>query len=71
MSELSETEMTALRLMLTQPIHIDALSDVPNREHIASVLDGLAQKGLCRRTLKGLRRVYSITADGEKVIRAS
>lgn len=71
MPDLSEPELTALRLMMEKPIRIHALSDVQGREEAAAVLDGLARKGLCRRTLEGLSRVYSITELGQEALRTS
>jgi hypothetical protein len=71
MPELSDTEMAALRFMLGEPLRIDPFSRVPNVEEVAAMLDGLARKGLCRRTLEGLNRVYSITPEGAEVVKAA
>jgi hypothetical protein len=35
------------------------------------MLDGLARMGLCRRTLEGLNRVYSISPEGAEVVKAA
>jgi hypothetical protein len=64
MPELSDTEMAALRFMLAEPLRIDPFSRVPNVEE---VVDGLARMGLCCRTLEGLNRVYSSSAEVVKV----
>jgi len=71
MPELSDTEMAALRFMLGEPLRIDPFSRVPNVEEVAAMLDGLARKGLCRRTLEGLTLVYSITPEGADVVKAA
>jgi hypothetical protein len=71
MPELSDTEMAALRFMVGEPLRIDPFSRVPNVEEVAAMLDGLARMGLCRRSLKGLKRVYSITQEGAEVVKAA
>ena len=71
MSELSDTEMAALRFMLGEPLRIDPFSRVPNVGEVAAMLDGLDRMGLCRRTLEGLNRVYSITPEGAEVVKAA
>ena len=71
MPELSDTEMAALRFMLGEPLRIHPFSRVPNVNDVAAMLDGLARKGLCRRTLEGLNRVYSSTPEGAEVVKAA
>jgi hypothetical protein len=71
MPELSDTEMAALKFMLAEPLQIDPFSRVPNVEEVATMLDRLARMGLCRRTLEGLNRVYSITLEGAEVVKAA
>ena len=68
MPELSDTEMAALRFMVGEPLRIDPFSQVPNVEEVAAMLDRLARMGLCRRTLEGLNRVYSITPEGAEIV---
>ncbi len=71
MPELSDTEMAALKFMVGEPLRIDPFSRVPNVKEVAAMLDGLARMGLCRRTLEGLNRVYSITPEGAEVVKAA
>jgi hypothetical protein len=71
MPELSDTEMAALRFMIGEPLRIDPFSRVPNVEEVAVMLDDLAKMGLCRRTLEGLNRVYSITPEGAEIVKAA
>jgi predicted transcriptional regulator len=68
MPDLSDTELAALRFMAEKPLRIHALSAVPNVEEVAAMLDRLAGMGLCRRTLEGLNRVYSITPQGAEIV---
>jgi hypothetical protein len=71
MPELSDTEMAALRFMIREPIRIDPFSRVPNVEEVAAMLDRLARMGLCRRTLEGLNREYSITPEGAEIVKTA
>ena len=71
MPKLSDTEMAALRFMVGEPLRIDPFSRVPNVGEVAAMLDGLDRMGLCRRTLEGLNRVYSITPEGAEVVKAA
>ncbi len=71
MPELSDTEMAALRFMVGEPLRIDPFSQVPNVEEVAAMLDRLARMGLCRRTLEGLNRVYSITPVGAEIVKTA
>ncbi len=71
MPELSDTEMAALRFMVGEPLRIDPFSQVPNVEEVAAMLDRLARMGLCRRTLEGLNRVYSITPEGAEIVKTA
>ena len=71
MPELSDTEMAALRFMVGEPLRIDPFSQVPNVEEVAAMLDRLARMGLCRRTLEGLNRVYSIPPVGAEIVKTA
>jgi predicted transcriptional regulator len=64
MPDLSTHEVAALRFMKKNPIRVDPFSPVANVEAVVEMLDALAKMGLCRRTLQGLSRVYSITPEG-------
>lgn len=64
MPDLSTHEVAALRFMKKNPIRVDPFSPVANVEAVVEMLDALAKMGLCRRTLEGLSRVYSITPEG-------
>ena len=61
---LASYEAAALRFMKEKPLRVDPFAPIENVERVAAMLDRLAKQGLCRRTLEGLNRVYSITADG-------
>ena len=68
MSDLSDTQLAALKFMVEKPLRIDPFSRVPNVGEIAAMLDDLVRKGLCQRTLEGLSRVYSITPEGTEIV---
>ena len=61
---LTNYEAAALRFMKEKPLRVDPFARVDNVERVAAMLDRLSKMGLCRRTLEGLNRVYSITPDG-------
>jgi predicted transcriptional regulator len=61
---LANYEAAALRFMKEKPLRVDPFARVENVERVAAMLDRLSKMGLCRRTLEGLNRVYSITPDG-------
>ena len=61
---LAASQVGALRFMESEPLRVDPFSSVKNVEEVAAMLDHLAKMGLCRRTLQGLNRVYSITPAG-------
>ena len=65
---LAPSQVAALRYMATEPLEIDAFSSVPNVEEVAAMLDELAKIGLCRRSLRGLRRLYEITPQGLQLL---
>jgi hypothetical protein len=71
MPELSDTEIAALKFMAEKPLQIDPFSAPPNIEEVAAMLDGLARRGLCRRALQGITRVYSITPEGKAAVSQS
>ncbi len=64
MSTLAPYQVAALRFMANEPLRVHPFSSVGNAEEVAAMLDRLANMGLCRRTLEGLNRVYSITPAG-------
>jgi predicted transcriptional regulator len=68
MPHLSGIEMAALRFMIQEPLRITPFFGLPKMEEVASMLDGLAKKGLCTRTLEGLSRVYAITQEGVEIV---
>jgi predicted transcriptional regulator len=68
MPNLSKHEVAALRFMKKSPLRVDPFSPVTNVEAVVTMLDALAKMGLCRRTLDGLSRVYSITPEGEEAL---
>jgi hypothetical protein len=68
MPDLTEAEMAALRFMMDKPLSINPFSLVPNVEGVADMLDELARRGLCQRTLEGINRVYSITRKGVEAV---
>jgi hypothetical protein len=57
--------------MKEKPLRVDPFAPIENVERVATMLDRLAKMGLCRRTLEGLNRVYSITPDGLAAICAN
>jgi predicted transcriptional regulator len=61
---LANYETAALRFMKEKPMRVDPFARVNNVERVAAMLDRLSKMGLCRRTLEGINRVYSITPDG-------
>lgn len=61
---LADCEAAALRFMKQKPLRVDPFAPVADVERVAAMLDQLSRMGLCRRTLDGLNRVYSITPDG-------
>jgi hypothetical protein len=61
---LAACQVAALEFMANEPLRVDPFSSVRNVEEVAAMLDGLAKIGLCRRTLRGLSRVYAITPAG-------
>ena len=64
MTILAAAQVAALRFMAREPLRVDPFSSVTNVEEVAAMLDDLAKMGLCRRTLRGLSRVYAITPAG-------
>jgi hypothetical protein len=65
---LADCEAAALRFMKQKPLRVDPFAPVEDVERVAAMLDQLSRMGLCRRTLDGLNRVYSITPDGLQVL---
>jgi hypothetical protein len=68
---LAHYEAAALRFMSEKPLRVDPFHPVKDVERVASMLDHLSRIGLCRRTLEGLNRVYSITPDGLQALSQS
>lgn len=71
MAILAASQVAALRFMANEPLRVDPFSSVRNIEEVAAMLDGLARMGLCRRTLRGLNRVYAITPAGLEALAAA
>jgi hypothetical protein len=68
---LAPCQVAALRFMAAEPLEIHAFSSIGNVEEVAAMLDGLAKQRLCRRSLRGLSRIYEITPAGlEKLAEA-
>jgi len=61
---LARYQIAALRFMAAGPLEIHAFSSIGNVEEVAAMLDGLAKQRLCRRSLRGLSRIYEITPAG-------
>ena len=57
--------------MRQKPLRVDPFHPVKDVERVAAMLDHLSRLGLCRRTLEGLNRVYSITSDGLEALSQS
>ena len=68
---LAHYEAAALRFMREKPLRVDPFHPVKDVERVAAMLDHLSRLGLCRRTLEGLNRVYSITPDGLEALAQS
>jgi hypothetical protein len=68
---LAHYEAAALRFMSEKPLRVDPFHPVKDVERVAAMLDHLSRIGLCRRTLEGLNRVYSITPDGLQALSQS
>jgi hypothetical protein len=65
---LAASQLAALRFMANEPLRVDPFSSVRNVEEVAAMLDDLAKMGLCRRTLRGLNRIYTITPAGREAL---
>ena len=61
---LAAAQTAALRFMAREPLRVDPFSSVTNVEEVAAMLDDLAKRGLCHRSLRGLNRIYAITPAG-------